>query len=381
VDQYRIFISHFGQEQPLAKAIHDVIKTAFVGHARVFMSSDIPKGTNWLNEVRDQLLCSDEVLTIFSHRSAERPWLNIETGFGVISGKPVTPILFGGFLVKDLSVVYQLHQAVDWRNDTDVSRLFSDIHSRIRTKNPDAESRWTADQFRDYWKTSLQVAVGKVPLTARRRNDRPVIWLIGSQSQLVSRRERSSALLVSQVIAKVCLLNHIQIVSGSSRMLDYLADEYENYREYFTNHPDELTNVENEPLRKFISSEHATNPVDAPNPIILLGSLRRKGARDTFDDAIGRVLDMAILVGGSPLTSGRAREEVELAQQSAIPVLPIRFTGGIAGKLDHTLNPCLNATIDKLQNTGGRMDEFASLLVDIIYDQLDLAEVHSGRGT
>jgi hypothetical protein len=218
-----------------------------------------------------------------------------------------------------------------------------------------------------------------VPVTLGRQNGRPVIWLIGSQSQLESTRERSAALKVSQVIARVCLLNRFQIVSGASRMLEYLADQFENYRDHFTDHPDDLARVENEPLRKYISSEHATNPANAPNPIILLGSLRRKGARDTFDKAIGRVPDLAIVVGGS--LTGRLLEKVKLAHQSRIPILPIAFTGGAAATLDHTFQPKLNAIIEELQNAGGKMDEFARLLMDAILGQLGSPGTESTGGT
>lgn len=372
MDQYRIFISHFSQEEPIADAIQRVLKRAFVGHAKVFISSNIAKGTNWLNQVRERLLDADEVLTVFSFRSADRPWLNIETGFGVISGRPVTPILFNGFHIKDLAVVFQLHQAVDWEKETDVCRLFADIHARICEKNPDAESRWSANQFWNHWKKEIEQAVGKTPKVPRRANEQPVVWLMGSHSELKSKREQETALQVAQVIAKVCVANHIQIVSGTSRLLEYLADEYENYREYFMKHPDQLAEVKGEPFRKAIASEQALNPSSAPNPIILLGSLRHKGARATFDDAIGRFPDIAILIGGRP--TGRSTEEERLAQQAGIPLLPLRFTGGAAASARNTLSSKLDLKVAELQSSFGRIDRIGRLIVELIKEQIEISE-------
>jgi hypothetical protein len=230
MSQYKIFISHYSQEQPLALAIKEVVERAFVGHVKVFVSSDIPKGTNWLINVRDRLQESNEVLTIFSFWSAERPWLNIETGFGVMSGRPVTPLLFSGFQVKDLSTVYQLQQYVELKKREDVTRLYSDIQSRVRNMNPNAEWRWQADEFLENWMSATSNAASKVPLTPKRTNDVPVIWLMGSQSAVMDTREQQTAMQVCRLIASICIANRFQIVSGTSRMLEYLADEYENYR-------------------------------------------------------------------------------------------------------------------------------------------------------
>ena len=109
-----------------------VLKQAYVGHAEVFISFDIPKGTDWLKHVKAKLTDADEILTVFTHKSADRPWLNIETGYGIMCDIPVTPVLCRGFQLNDLSIVYRLQEAVTWDNRSDVDRLFDDILSRIR---------------------------------------------------------------------------------------------------------------------------------------------------------------------------------------------------------------------------------------------------------
>ena len=67
-------------------------------------------------------------------------------------------------------------------------------------------------------------------------------------------------------------------------------------------------------------------------------------------------------------------KEEELARQAKIPVLPVRFTGGVAATVNHTLHSNLNQKIERLQKSGSKMDEFAQLLIEIIYEQIELAE-------
>jgi hypothetical protein len=239
-------------------------------------------------------------------------------------------------------------------------------------KNPDAKWRWQEVGFLKNWMSSISEATGKVPLTAKRENDVPVIWLMGSQSGLNDTREHQATMQVCRLVARICIANRFQIVSGTSRMLEYLADEYENYREYFNEHPEELANTTGEPLRKALASEHAMNAATAPNPIILLGSLRHKGSRAIFDDAIGRIPDIAILIGGRQL--GRSSGEQQLANEACIPLLPIRFTGGAAASASHTLNPTLNDKVEKLQMSAGRVDEMGKLFLELILSQIQLSQ-------
>lgn len=59
----------------------------------------------------------------------------------------------------------------------------------------------------------------------------------------------------------------------------------------------------------------AFNP---PPPIILSGSLRRGNARQVFVDAIGRVPDIALVIGGNRNRT-RVFEEAESAKTAGIP--------------------------------------------------------------
>lgn len=73
-----------------------------------------------------------------------------------------------------------------------------------------------------------------------------------------------------------------------------------------------------------------------PPPIILPGTLRRGDMRQVFIDAIGRVPDVALVIGGN---SNRTRvlEEAESAKDAGIPVLAMSSTGGVAAGVASTL--------------------------------------------
>ena len=73
-----------------------------------------------------------------------------------------------------------------------------------------------------------------------------------------------------------------------------------------------------------------------PPPIILSGSLRRGNVRHVFVDAIGRVPDIALVIGGNRNRS-RVFEEAESATAAGIPVLALSSTGGTAAGVGSTL--------------------------------------------
>ena len=74
-----------------------------------------------------------------------------------------------------------------------------------------------------------------------------------------------------------------------------------------------------------------------PPPIILSGSLRRGNARQLFVDAIGRVPDIALVIGGNRSRT-RVLEEAESAKTAGIPVLALPSTGGAAATVGSTLS-------------------------------------------
>jgi hypothetical protein len=189
---------------------------------------------------------------------------------------------------------------------------------------------------------------------------------MGSHRHLEHAHEQQKALQVCQSLARSLMTNRVQIVMGTSRMLEYLGDRYVHYLE----NPQELADSVGEAWRRTLATEHAQNLKPAPNPIVLLGSLRKTHIRETFNDAIGRFPDIAILIGGRlPDRSGRAAEEFQMAIKAKIPLLPIQFTGGAAETVQPTTDPSLKDKVAKVQTLDGNMDRIGPLVVEIIEAQ------------
>lgn len=363
---YKIFISHYSEEKPIAEAVHDLLEEAYSGFAEIYISSDIPAGTDWLKDIKDSLNGSDEVITVFTHKSVDRPWVNIETGYGVMAQKVVTPVLFGGYTKSELPIIYHLRQAVDSRSESDVAGLYNSILSRIHMKFPTAKPKWNQKEFWKRWNKKIPTAVAMSPENPHQTNKTPVVWLMGSNRHLKSEHEQQKALQVCMALARAFMINQIQIVMGTSRMLEYLADEYVNYME----NPKLLSEAKGEIWRKTIATEHSQSTKPTPNPILLLGSLRKGSIRETFNDAIGRFPDIGILIGGRMSeNSGRAAQEFEMAIESKIPILPIKFTGGAASVVEPTTHISLKSQVEELQTLTGNIDRIGQLVVEIIEKQ------------
>lgn len=228
---YRIFVSHYSEEKPIAQMLHNLLEEAYSGLADVFISSDIAPGNDWLHEIKESLNASDEILTVFTFKSVDRPWVNVETGYGVMAGKIVTPVLSAGFTKADLPVIYHLRQAVDSKVEANVAALYNSILARIRQKYPTVRPRWDQKEFWRQWSENMNAAEALCPENPWRSNVNPVVWLMGSHRHLAHEHEQQKALQVCQALARAFMGARIQIVMGTSRMLEYLGDRYVDYLE------------------------------------------------------------------------------------------------------------------------------------------------------
>lgn len=364
---YSIFISHFATERGIAQALRDLLDEAFVGHVDPFISSDISAGQNWLSRIKETLAGADEVLTVFTFNSVERPWINIETGYGIMCGRVVTPVLFYGFSFSDLPLVYQMQQSADDREDGQILRLYDSILSRVQAIAPRANAKWTREEFLSAWRSRVTGAAARSPSVSSRPSDMPLIWLIGSHDGL-SIADQHQALQVCRTVARLCFENRFRIVCGTSRMLEFLVDSHEAVVEPDLPAPETPGDL----WRKTLSSAHADEKRPVPNPIVILGTLRTPNIRTVFDDALGRIPDLAIIIGGrSGVTKGRTHDEYYRAVAAGIPVLPIAFTGGAAAELAPNIKQDLLNIAEKLGATRGKLDDFGALLLEIIRRQLE----------
>jgi hypothetical protein len=78
-----IFISHIGEERPLALRLQSFLEIALSPKPSVFVSSDydsIRSGEEWYRAILDGVRRSQAVIALVSPESVKRPWINFEAG-------------------------------------------------------------------------------------------------------------------------------------------------------------------------------------------------------------------------------------------------------------------------------------------------------------
>lgn len=101
-----IFISHITEEGEVAKKLKEIILDHYRESIEVFVSSDfksISGGTDYFNEIIDNLDNCKLMITLCSPESVKREWINFETGYGYSRKIQVIPILYKGIDFKDIN--------------------------------------------------------------------------------------------------------------------------------------------------------------------------------------------------------------------------------------------------------------------------------------
>ncbi len=115
-----VFISYIHEEEEVAKAVQEFIKTKFENKQNVFLSSDkwqVFAGEIWLDRIRGELDSAKVVILMLSQRSVERPWVNFEAGAAWLANKAVIPVCFGGLSKEQLPKPYSGIQALNLRDE------------------------------------------------------------------------------------------------------------------------------------------------------------------------------------------------------------------------------------------------------------------------
>jgi predicted nucleotide-binding protein with TIR-like domain len=170
----------------------------------------------------------------------------------------------------------------------------------------------TPDKYRRVRLSGGRPAIGFIQVTPRALSvddDRLTVWIIGSYTNLTEKEQLHAEKLVS-ILAKGFANIGIRVVMGQSNMGAEFAHQYRD------------------------AAFASLNP--PPPPIILPGTLRRGDTRGFFLDAIGRVPDIALVIGGNRERT-RVLEEAEAAKTAGIAVLALPSTGGVAAQVGITL--------------------------------------------
>jgi hypothetical protein len=103
------FVSHTGEEAPIALTLRAAIDRDFLGILQVFVSAeteDVGAGENWLQAVEAALQDSSIFLVLCSPTSISRPWINFEAGAAWILGTPIIPLCHAGLARTSYRYLY-----------------------------------------------------------------------------------------------------------------------------------------------------------------------------------------------------------------------------------------------------------------------------------
>jgi hypothetical protein len=353
-----IFLSHIHEEKLLALKLKEELESIYGAQINIFLAENIVIGANWFNEIKKALNQADVILVLFSPYSINRPWINIEAGYGIMVDKKIIPILCFGLKNQEMPVVYSLFNSIDILDKDNVKYFLQQIAEqtiakKILQKDIDLLVTDFISKIRPalYNRSTDDILKENEPITA---------WIIGSSKEL-NLNDSAKADEVVRILARVFAEHNIRVFMGSSVLLYQLGENIISNNDKLQKHP----------YHKIISQESAIIGSNRSiiNPVVVLGSLRTaKGVIRTFKDSLNRVPDVAIIIGGS--RNGRAYEEYCAALEANIPVLTISFTGGVARKCSNTFDASLQDEVKLLNRCKNKVDEFAKIFIRLLTDQV-----------
>jgi hypothetical protein len=125
----KVFISFVNEDKDVATAVKLLIETRLSLHGRVFLSTELVAGDDWLAEIRGAIESSELLVVMLSSRSLKRSWINFETGAAWILKRPIIPVCFGALKKSALPHPYSNFQAVQLPGDED--ELLEGIHRKL----------------------------------------------------------------------------------------------------------------------------------------------------------------------------------------------------------------------------------------------------------
>ena len=330
----RVFLSHAHSDKDVAEVLHKCIEDTFRGLLSVFRSSDTGKsiriGDSIKAEIRRSLKNCVAAISLLSHTSINRPWINVEFGAVWMLDATIIPVLIPGLQHKDLPFQFSDMKVCQLSSQQDCTELIGVLLEKVNTKYPFKlddreiirEGKLLHKKINDAMK-ARGYSYDDTPPPQKRTT----LWVLGSHSD-VSPSERRIIERILPIITKGLVDLEVRVVMGESEMLLEFAHQYRD---------------------ALIASD---SPI--PNPIILPGKLRQRNLRYLFSDAIGTVPDLALLLGGG-VKRGRVQEEYDMAIKAGIPVLSIPSTGGVAALVNSTTHKA-DDLYSTLHKTGREID-------------------------
>ena len=75
-----IFISHHSRDERMAERLKQLLDRVFHGTVRIFLSSDLAGGTNWLDAIKKEMDKAPLTIVLVTKTSLKRPWVWFELG-------------------------------------------------------------------------------------------------------------------------------------------------------------------------------------------------------------------------------------------------------------------------------------------------------------
>lgn len=348
---YKIFISHVTEEQTVAFALKDYLESIFGEQLNVFVSGNIQMGSDWFQDVRKELENCHMVITLMSKYSHKRPWINIESGYAVMSHKKMIPICYNGFHISDLEFPYSSKNGFDILDRNGIRRFLKTLADLTKTNT--TLFRNQVDTLIEKWIEGLGIAMKNVPII-KKCYDSPLIWLMGSYRNIKNVEELS---LFVRTLSKVFSKNNIRTVMGTSGLLDEFVME-------------------------MFKDIHKTKEIEPQyTPVVVFGVIGNdKGINTTFYECMRQVPDMAILIGGyydeTNDMLGNSYDEYNKAIEAKIPTLSLHFTGGASRRCETTFSNLLENEIKELDQlyygNSELKEEVAIKVLEIVQAQYNI---------
>ena len=312
-----VFLSHAHIDSDVAAVLHESITDTFRGLVKFFRSSDtegsIEIGDSIKQSIKESLSDCAAAITLLSHSSVNRPWLNIEFGALWMLDTTIIPVCFPDIKAEDLPFHFSDTKMCNLGSEEDCIALILQIYKLVHKRFPFELKRKEINRYgkalrkkvADAIKSRLVSVYDEPPLP-----NRTTVWVLGSFSEL-SDRERTVAKKLIEIFAQGLVNSGVRLVSGESDLLIELAEHYRK--------------------AAIASSAHV------PSAVMLYGKLRQRDAKKLFLDAIGLIPDLAIVIGGR-ISRGRVKQECQMAAMANIPILTVPAAGGAAATITPTAN-------------------------------------------
>jgi hypothetical protein len=133
--QYKVFLSHGSTDAWVARQLSKEIKA--LGAATFLDETDIPKGANFKEIIRQEISECNELLALFTPWSAQRSWVWSEVGAAWGQNKPVLGVLYGMSQKKfdTVSGGKAMFEDINVLDLNETEKYLSELQSRVGSQS------------------------------------------------------------------------------------------------------------------------------------------------------------------------------------------------------------------------------------------------------